>query len=239
MTNKILKDILNLRTKVEDLIRLGSTNDGGYVVNKCSLSESDVLYTYGVSDDYTFELDYVKHYPNKKVRMFDHTVDYAFEVAPNVYFKKEPLAINIDDTENSFLNHLHIFNDLNKKIFLKIDVEGYEYNFFLNLSKNLNLLENVTGMAIEFHNLASVTHYVLFQKIINKLSKFFTVTHIHGNNNGLLYNIDGGLYPTTIEISFCKNELAKTFDIVSMEYPIKDLDAPCHPQRPDYKIIIQ
>lgn len=238
MNNKILKEILGLRTNVKDLIRLGSSNDGGYVVNKLSLDDSEVLYTYGVSNDYNFELDYIKQYPDKKVRMFDHTVDYPPEVYSNVHFKKEPLKINEDDTENSFLKHLIDFNDTKKRVFLKIDVEGYEYDFFLALSKNLNLLKNVTGMVIEFHDLSSVTKYVLFQKIINKLSKFFTVTHIHGNNHSSRHNIDGALYPITIELSFCKNELAKEFDTVSMEYPIEGLDSPCHPHLPDLRIVI-
>lgn len=238
MSNKILKEILNLRTNKEDLIRLGSAHDGGYVVNKSSLDKSDVLYTYGVSDDYNFELDYAKRYPDKEVRMFDHTVNHASEVFRNVFFFKEALEINDDDTLNSFRNHLERFKDLNKKVFLKIDIEGYEYDFFLNLSNNLDLLNNITGMAIEFHNLNTVFNYILFHKIINKLSRFFTVTHIHGNNHARQHQIDGDIYPEVIELSFCKKELAKDFILSSLEYPLEGLDSPCHRGLPDHKIVL-
>ena len=168
--------------------------------------------------------------------MFDQTVTYPFEVYTNLFFIKEPLEINEDDSKNSFLKHLNYFEDINKKIFLKIDVEGYEYQFFLKLSENLNLLNNVTGMVIEFHHLNCLTNYILFHKIIIKLLNFFTVTHVHGNNHGPVWQIDGEKYPESLEISFCEKELSKNFITSNVSYPIEGLDFPCHPGLPDYQI---
>lgn len=238
MTNKILKEILELNTDISDLVRLGSQNDGGYVVNNSSLVDSEVLYTYGVCDDYNFELDYCRRFPEKTCKMFDHTVDYPHEVSNNLFFKKEALEINDDDSQNSFIKHLEEYQDLDKRIFLKLDVESYEYDFFLKLSTNFNILERVTGMAVEFHDLNSLTNYVLFQKIINKLKKYFEVTHVHGNNHAPCHLIDGATYPQVIELSFCNLNLSKEFNTRTANYPIKDLDQPCHPGLPEISLIL-
>ena len=47
------------RPKVScDLIRVGSKNDGGYVIPKSSINEVQVLISFGLSDDWKFEQDF-------------------------------------------------------------------------------------------------------------------------------------------------------------------------------------
>ena len=48
---------------VNDLIRLGRPNDGGYVVTKKILSISDGLLSYGINKDWSFEKDFWKQKP--------------------------------------------------------------------------------------------------------------------------------------------------------------------------------
>ena len=70
-----LKELIKIKSDISGLIRLGSLNDGGYVVSRTGVETADVLYTYGVSDNFDFEKDFCKVYPNKTARMFDPTVD--------------------------------------------------------------------------------------------------------------------------------------------------------------------
>ena len=42
------------------LIRLGNNNDGGYVVEENSIKNSEILLSFGLSDDWSFESDFSK-----------------------------------------------------------------------------------------------------------------------------------------------------------------------------------
>ena len=42
-----------------DLIRLGKDNDGGYLVDKNSIYRSDFLLSFGISNDCSFEDDFI------------------------------------------------------------------------------------------------------------------------------------------------------------------------------------
>lgn len=45
---------------VEDLIRLGKDNDGGYLVTRSSILKATVLVSLGINDDWSFERDLIK-----------------------------------------------------------------------------------------------------------------------------------------------------------------------------------
>ena len=58
---------------VDDKIRLGPKRDGGYVVYKPSLLQTDILMTYGVGWDFNFEVDF-HNLTGKKVYTYDPTM---------------------------------------------------------------------------------------------------------------------------------------------------------------------
>jgi len=59
---------------LSDLIRLGAKCDGGYVVNERSVLHSQYLLSFGVNEDWSFELDFLDRKPSVKVFCFDHSV---------------------------------------------------------------------------------------------------------------------------------------------------------------------
>lgn len=66
-----------LKPKQEyDLIRLGQDNDGGYLVEKQSIINSNCLITLGLGYDWSFEKEYSK-YKDKSIFCYDHTVNYS------------------------------------------------------------------------------------------------------------------------------------------------------------------
>ena len=72
----ILYDLKKLRPiKVHDLIRIGKTSDGGYIISKAQLEITDTLLSFGISTDWSFE----EHYKelsarNIKLYAFDGSV---------------------------------------------------------------------------------------------------------------------------------------------------------------------
>ena len=61
-----------------DLIRIGRDNDGGYLVEKKSLENSQSLISLGINDDWSFEEDFLKKNKNVSIKCFDDTLDKKF-----------------------------------------------------------------------------------------------------------------------------------------------------------------
>jgi hypothetical protein len=226
-----IKELVKIKSSISDLIRLGPNFDGGYVVNKTALNISDILYCYGVGHNYDFENDYSKMFEHKIVRMFDPTVDIKL-IRNNMHFLMEGLyGFGMNNT--SFEKHLILNGDENKNIFLKIDVEGSEYDFFEFL--NFDFLKNVTGLVIEFHELYDYKTRCRFKNIIFNLLKNYDITHLHGNNHTALLEFDGGfLFPSTPEITFIRKDLNNFSQYISRSYPIEGLDYPNNIHAKDY-----
>ena len=71
--DKILKPQYNY-----DLIRIGRDNDGGYLVEKKSLENTQSLISLGICDDWSFEEDFLKKNKNISIKCFDDQLDEKF-----------------------------------------------------------------------------------------------------------------------------------------------------------------
>ena len=60
----------------DNLIRIGRDNDGGYVIPYEIISKTDVLLSYGVKNDWSFEKDFYKKNSNVKIHCYDHTLNF-------------------------------------------------------------------------------------------------------------------------------------------------------------------
>ena len=45
----------------ETLFRLGVEKDGGYIVDKKIIDKSNILVSFGMADEYSFEIDFLKN----------------------------------------------------------------------------------------------------------------------------------------------------------------------------------
>ena len=59
-------------------IRIGSNNDGGYVIYK-NFENYDIILSGGAGNNITFEIQLIELYPNTICHLFDHTVDLKIE----------------------------------------------------------------------------------------------------------------------------------------------------------------
>jgi hypothetical protein len=205
-----------------DLVRYGNKSDGGYIVNTKYLKLSNVLYTYGVGGEVSFEIDLLKYNPNYKIHLYDPTISQFPEIHGNVIRHEEGLASSKQDKYDNFLNHLSINQDTDKKALLKIDIEGGEFDFFKNT--DINSLSNVVQMIVEFHiDRAPVDDFI---ECLNKINEKFICIHIHGNNHSNITHINNIEFPVVPEFTFVNRKYIKEKPslISKKNYPIKDLD---------------
>src|ERR1700753_665250 len=58
----------------EQLARIGSSSDGGYVVPLEAVAAANALLSFGLSHDWTFERDFKRHNAAATIHCYDHTV---------------------------------------------------------------------------------------------------------------------------------------------------------------------
>ena len=204
-----------------ELVRLGKKNDGGYLIGKNSLNNSDILISYGIDDDWSFEKNFLKLNKNIKLITFDQNLNLIFLIKRIIlnFFRLFSLK-----RKSNFLKSLFNFFDFiiflrkknnNKKIFygdtkniaknftnifFKIDIEGSEYRVIDEL---IEVQDKIQGVVIEFHYLD-----LHLERVKNFISKFnLELIHIHPNNYSAL---DKNNNPTSIELTFETNPIIKS-----------------------------
>jgi hypothetical protein len=91
-----------------------------------------------------------------------------------------------------------------KKIFLKMDIEGGEYPWILNLTEDQ--LNNISQIVIEFHGITDDEWGTTFSdkiKCFNCLNSTHYIIHAHGNNYGGTYE----RIPYVIELTYINKKL--------------------------------
>ena len=88
------KELLQLYKHPFTLIRLGQNADGGYVVPKELINNN--LLSCGISNDISFELDYLKNIKNPNIHCFDGTI--INFPSNDLYFNWHKINIGATDT---------------------------------------------------------------------------------------------------------------------------------------------
>lgn len=218
---------------VGEKIRLGRANDGGYVLPKQLLQESECLFSYGINDDITFDEHYIQ-LTGKKVYAYDHTIENIYSEHPNLFtwYKKGLSGTNKGQTDN-FLNHYRQLK-LSKRVLLKVDVEGCEYEWLQNT--DIQELANITTcFALEIHYIHRDEIREEFINCINELNKYFYLCHIHGNNYSPTFNYEGHDVPIVLELTFVPKALVPEAILSTETFPT-DLDAPNNVNAPDINL---
>lgn len=171
--------------------RIGSDNDGGYVVIKEHDPKYDLFISCGISDDISFETAFLKENSSiEKCIAFDGTIEklpYISEeeteedksIKNRIEFVKKNIShIENNESEESKTTNLHYLINDKKDIFLKMDIEGAEYGFFAVLNKKQ--MQSFKQIVVEFHHPSMNKDN---WNILSKIKETHWLVHIHPNNN--------------------------------------------------------
>ena len=228
-----------------NLIRLGSNNDGGYLVEKNSLLESKYLISFGLGLDWSFEKDFYK-FKCCPIDCYDHTIKYSY--IKKISRKNIIHLFNYKNLLNNKLlkqtiKNIFIYKDY-KKFFSddkrhlrsaigigrnKKEVSDIMYNLsafpiFLKIDiegSEYRILDDLLNFQNKISGLVIEFHDVDIhkQKIINFIEKFsLNLCHIHGQNPGGREYLDGNGDPIQIEMTFTSSN-----DILSKKPKIPHL----------------
>lgn len=246
---------------VKDMIRLGNKNDGGYVIPKALIKETDFLVSLGISNDWSFDQEFKKIKPAIHINAYDHTISpRVFKrniryLILNIFllrfsWKKLKDSISLLSSYKSFFKgdvthfqkRIHNRHDYPDDItFDDVVLNAKSKKIFLKIDiegSEYRIIDSIvkhankiSAIAIEFHE--TDPFRPIFISAIKKLQKKFKIVHFHPNNFGG-YAEDG--LPETPEITFINNKInIKTFG-KRKTLPLDNLDASNGPLRPDYKI---
>ncbi len=208
--------------KFDKKIRCGVNTDGGYVLAELD-GGYDCYISAGISNEESFSRDFIDKYNMNEYNSFgfDGTIhNYPYNYTKKISFIKKNIGyLNDDNTSNLFF----LMNKYDN-IFLKMDVEGGEYPWLLQIDEIQ--LKKFKQIVIEFHAITSDgwgSTYNDKMKCLEKLSKTHYLVHAHGNTNGLVVNN----IPDVIELTYInKNYFKSVPEFNTTPLPIKNLDFP-------------
>jgi hypothetical protein len=193
-------------------IRLGKDYDGGYVIHDIPDIKYEMLISGGIDNDISFEKDFCKKYKTKCIA-FDGTIEEIKDDNDknDIIFVKK----NIDKNNN--------LQDLLEKyhsIFVKMDIEGSEFEWI----KSLKNVDNIVQMVIEFHYPSSEN-----DEVFKKINKDFVLVHFHANNYCGTSLVDNIVIPNVFECTYLNkkyiqmNKLSLNNNILPTKYDMKNV----------------
>jgi len=249
-----------------ELIRVGSIDDGGYVVHFNAVKKTTKLISFGISDNWDFERNFIK-VSSAKIYAYDYSIDnifwknkfkvdlikffqlkifklkklykmiqyldflYFFKFKKDNHFFLKKIGNDKDSIQfGDVIKYVYQHND---KLFLKVDIEGFEYEI---INEIIYHKEKLVGIVIEFHK--TTENLMKIINFIEKLKPNLQLIHIHANNYSVKKK---NQFPEAIELSFTKTDFF-AFDQSNFNkkrYPIKNLDFPNSKRSPDVDIFFK
>ena len=148
--------------------RLGRDGDGGYIVSDMP-GQYDMFLSGGINDDISFEEAFLEKYPDVPCVAYDGTINKLPDTKYPIQFVRENI---------NHMNNLSEIINQYSNIFVKMDIETWEYPWLSSLSHKQ--LSNIKQLVIEIHFLHEDPERRW--PIINKLKETHHLVHIHGNN---------------------------------------------------------
>ena len=221
------------------LERFGESHDGGYLMCGNLLGAVQSGYSYGIGGKDKWGCD-VSTKLNVTVHQYDcfNTAQPACSGGATV-FHAECVGDTTEDVEgrvfDTVRNQFARNGDGSKRIVLKIDVEGAEWDSLLSVPDEI-LEQRIDQMAVEFHWIEDdkfrwVEDDGKYIRVVQRLKQFFEVAHIHFNNASCIEDLQP--FPTSAyEVLFVSKRLADV-DPSRKAAGLHPLDSPNNPSVAD------
>lgn len=192
--------------KSTELIRVGGNSDGGYLLPNI-LKNIEFCFSAGVGNVSSFEKELSQNY-NIKSFMADASVNSPPEKDNNFTFIKKYLGSKTYDKFISLEDWVsQSIKDRNSQKILQMDIEGSEFEVFTY--ESAESLAQFSIMIVEFHglqNLSNRNFLKMISAIFQKIYLNFSICHVHPNNYSGLYDLDKLKIPSSIEVTFVRND---------------------------------
>jgi hypothetical protein len=220
-----------------ELERFGEAHDGGYLMCGNLIGGSETGYSYGINGYDKWGCDVAA-----RLDVAVHQYD-CFNTTQPACFRGETIfhAECVDDTRSTddgrafdtIASHFSGNGDASKRVVLKIDVEGAEWDALLTAPDDV--LKQVDQLVVEFHFVEDEQFRwiedVKHLDVVRRLRQFFEVGHIHFNNASCI----GDLPPfpsSAYEVLFVSKRLAVIGPSPRID-TLHPLDAPNNSSRAD------
>jgi hypothetical protein len=244
----------------DTLCRVGGSHDGGYVIPRSMVDEAEVLVSMGVSENWSFDEQFLRLHPGLRIHAYDHTISRvafvrrvgigvvkmllgivsAGEVARRVRLLRAYRAF-FTGAVIHFQERIHDRIDRRRDATLdKVFARTGSASVFLKIDIEgceyriidaiLRHADRVVGMVIEFHE--TQRSRALFAASIRKLQAHFSIVHLHANNYGGV--APDGL-PDVLEVTFVPTP-GRPGGAQRRTLPVPSVDAPNNPHRSDYAL---
>lgn len=219
------------------LERFGEDHDGGYLMCGNLLGGVGSGYSYGINgyDQWGCDISRKLNVPVHQYDCFNTTQPSCR--AGETIFHAECVGDRTETADgrvfDTVRNQLAKNGDSSKRIVLKIDVEGAEWDSLLAVPDEI--LQQIDQLAVEFHwaedeqfRWVDPDKYI---RVVRRLKEFFEVGHIHFNNSSCIGDLRP--FPTwAYEVLFVSRRLA-VVDRSRKAHGLHPLDAPNNPSLPD------
>jgi hypothetical protein len=213
----------------KELIRMGSSNDGGYLVPN-DLDGISGCFSPGVAN--SSSLEHTCAELGMDVFMADLSVDGPAAKHERFHFTKKFVGVTSDD-QFITLDQWVRDNDRNPRsdLLLQIDIEGFEYEVFLAVSDQL--MQRFRIIVAEFHRLDQLwgkPFFGLASRVFEKILQTHHCVHAHPNNwRGTVKKGDIEV-PINMEFTFLRKDRVREFTYVdSYPHPLDVDNVPSMP----------
>ena len=248
------------------LIRVGRNNDGGYCIARKSILNTNILYSFGLSDDCSFEKDFYKRNPKTKIIVFDRSVNLFFWLKGIIktcilaaLLKKNFLSIfkyfkcifdyifffrgtNVTHIRKNLIQRKHLVKNDDEKFLINLDqvlLSNKEEKFFLKIDIEGNEYRILDDIVRHQKNLEGLVIEFHNTDLMESIIENF-IKNINLDLVHIHVNNFGDVnhegYATVFEATFSPREYNLPRDESDSIFPVKDLDQPNDKNNIDEKL---
>jgi len=211
-------------------------HDGGYIIAELD-GDYDGFISGGIEKDITFEVDILSLNPNLKCLAFDGTIDSLPQEHNRITFIKKNIDKKNSENTTDLIDYITGSN-----MFLKLDIEGYEYRVLPEIIKK-GKLKCFKQMVIEFHTPEDIHKHLewygadiqnvsndLMKSIITRINDTHALIHLHGNPVPGTHELEGVIIPNVFECTFIRNDFIqnKSKNVKPVPTPLDRPNIPGH-----------
>lgn len=247
--------------KNNNLVRAGVNKDGGYIVDSVLFQNVEHLLSFGMGDDWSFEIDYIKINKKGKISIYDHSINFFTFFKPLIKVFRRCLLLrkSFYDLQNRFykLKEYLIFTNNKKVNFYQEKISKKKENKFKTISvakafqrlsevKSFLLKIDIEGYEYEIideilNNQKKIEMLIIEfhnidlkeQKFINCMKKLTDYFNvIHLHGNNHCGQCASGI-PIALEITMINKAKKNKEFVFEKNFPRLNLDFPNNPYKKD------